>query len=104
MLLSYANLPNCTENRWTILHNKNMGIKIWIENWKRKRAERAAEQKRLDDLFEKFLAETEPLTPKASKHPQVALFRHAWKRAIVFKFPVRQTFRFGKVRVTQKVA
>lgn len=86
MLLSYANLPSCTGNRWTILHNTNMGIKTWMDNWKRKQAERAAEQKRLDDLFEKFLAETEPLTPKASKHPQAALFRHAWKRATVLSF------------------
>jgi hypothetical protein len=59
-----------------------MGVKSLIENWKKKRTERAEEQKRINDLFERFLLETKPLTPKASKHPQAALYRHAWKRSV----------------------
>jgi len=50
-----------------------MGIKSFIENWKRKRAERAEARKRIEELFEKFLLETKPLTPKASKHPEAAI-------------------------------
>jgi len=52
-----------------------MGIKSFIENWKRKRAERAEARKRIEELFEKFLLETKPLTPKASKHPEAALYK-----------------------------
>lgn len=59
-----------------------MGIKNLIDNWKKKRAERAEEQKRISGLFESFLIETKPLTPKATKHPEAALYRHAWKRAV----------------------
>lgn len=63
-----------------------MGLKSFIDNWKKKRAERVIEQKRLNDLFEKFLIETQPLTPKASKHPEAALLRHTWKRAAILSY------------------
>ncbi|MBI2640199.1 MAG: GIY-YIG nuclease family protein [Candidatus Sungbacteria bacterium] len=63
-----------------------MGIRTFIDNWKKKRAERAIERKRLNDLFEKFLIETRPLTPKASKYPEAALLRHAWKRAAILAY------------------
>ena len=61
-------------------------IKSFIENWKKKRLERAEARKRLEELFDKFLLETKPLTPKASKHPEAALYRHAWKRAVAISF------------------
>ncbi|KKW06721.1 MAG: hypothetical protein UY78_C0050G0004 [Parcubacteria group bacterium GW2011_GWA1_53_13] len=63
-----------------------MGIKSFIENWKKGRLERAEARKRLEELFETFLLDTKPLTPKASKHPGAALYRHAWKRAIALSF------------------
>lgn len=60
-----------------------MGIKSFINNWKIKRAERVEMQRRLNELFELFLNETRPLTPKAPKNAEAALYRHAWKRAVV---------------------
>lgn len=63
-----------------------MGIRSFIDGWKKKRLERVIERKRLNDLFEKFLIETQPLTPKASKYPEAALFRHAWKRAAILSY------------------
>ena len=60
-----------------------MSIKSFIHNWKIKRAERAEKQRKLNELFENFLTETKPLTPKASKHSEAALYRHAWKRSVV---------------------
>lgn len=63
----------------------------FIKNWKKKRLERGQEQKRLNELFEQFLLETKPLTPKASKHPEAALLRHAWKRAIIRSFLFKDT-------------
>lgn len=60
-----------------------MGIKSFIKNWKIGREERAEKQRRLNELFENFLTETKPLTPKASKHAEAALYRHAWKRSVV---------------------
>ncbi|MBI4929499.1 MAG: hypothetical protein HY841_01965 [Bacteroidetes bacterium] len=68
-----------------------MSIKSFIENWKRKRAERAEERKRIEALFDKFLLETKPLTPKASKHPEAALYRHAWKRAVALSYLFEKT-------------
>lgn len=63
-----------------------MGIKTLIENWKKRRLERAEARKRLEELFENFLLETKPLTPKAPKNQEAALYRHAWKRAIARSF------------------
>lgn len=68
-----------------------MSIKSFFENWKRKRAERAETRKRVEALFEKFLLETKPLTPKASKHPEAALYRHAWKRAVALSYLFEKT-------------
>jgi hypothetical protein len=63
-----------------------MSIKTFIENWKKRRLERAEARKRLEQLFERFLLETKPLTPKAPKNQEAALYRHAWKRAIALSF------------------
>ncbi|MEI6529007.1 MAG: GIY-YIG nuclease family protein [Candidatus Falkowbacteria bacterium] len=63
-----------------------MSLKSFIDNWKKKRIERAAEQKRLKDLFEKFLVETRPLAPKAPKYHEAAILRYAWKRAVILSF------------------
>lgn len=60
-----------------------MGIKSLIDNWKKRRVERAEEQKRIMQHFKGFLAQTKPLAPKAPKHSEAALYRHAWKRAVV---------------------
>jgi len=68
-----------------------MSIKSFIENLKRKQAERAEARKRIEELFEKFLLETKPLTPKASKHPEAALYRHAWKRAVALSYLFEKT-------------
>ena len=61
-------------------------LKTLIENWKRRRAERAEARKRLEGLFEQFLLETKPLTPRAPKNQEAALYRHAWKRAVAISF------------------
>lgn len=63
-----------------------MSIQSFIQNRSKKRIEDAEAQKRVEELFEKFLLETKPLTPKASKQPEAALYRHAWKRAIALSF------------------
>ncbi len=63
-----------------------MSIKSFIENWKRGRLKKAEARKRLEELFDKFLLETKPLTPRAPKHQEAALYRHAWKRAIALSF------------------
>lgn len=63
-----------------------MGIKSLIDGWKRKKAEKVAEKERVFNLFEEFLIETKPLTPKASKYPEAALLRHAWKRAAILSY------------------
>jgi len=68
-----------------------MSIKSFIENLKRKQAERTEARKRIEELFEKFLLETKPLTPKASKHPEAALYRHAWKRAVALSYLFEKT-------------
>lgn len=60
-----------------------MGIKSFINNWKIRRIERAEKQRKINELFDGFLTETKPLTPKAPKHREAALYRHAWKRAVV---------------------
>lgn len=49
------------------------------------RKQRAAARRSLEAKFEAFLAETQPLVPIAQKHPQAALYRHAWKRAKVLQ-------------------
>ena len=56
-----------------------------IRRWLDARAEAAAKRAELQNLFESFLQETEPLVPQASKHPKAALYRHAWKRACVLE-------------------
>lgn len=66
-----------------------MGLRNLINNWKKKRAERAIERERINYLFEQFLIETRPLTPKASKYPEAALLRHAWKRAAILSYLFR---------------
>lgn len=58
-------------------------IRTLVENWKTKREAEAAAKRELDAAFFAFVTETRPLTPKAEKHPQAALYRHTWKRAIV---------------------
>lgn len=63
-----------------------MSIRTLIDDWKKKRIERALEQKRLNDLFEKFLVETRLLAPNAPKYPEAALLRHAWKRAAILGY------------------
>ena len=49
-----------------------------------------------EELFENFLVETKPLTPKAPKHEEAALYRHAWKRAVAL------SYLFDKVSDAQK--
>lgn len=63
-----------------------MGIRAFINSWKNKRIERAIERKRLNDLFQKFLVETQPLVPKAPRYPEAAFLRYAWKRAAILSY------------------
>ena len=58
-------------------------IRTLVENWKAKREAKAAAKRTLAASFFAFVDETRPLTPKAEKYPQAALYRHAWKRAVV---------------------
>jgi len=81
-----------------------MGIKSFIENWKRKRVARAEARKRIEELFEKFLLETKPLTPKASKHPEAALYRHAWKRAVVLSYLFKKTLNSERAELYKNFA
>lgn len=60
-----------------------MSIKSFIHNWKSRRIEHAEKLRKINELFDGFLTETKPLTPKAPKHHEAALYRHAWKRAVV---------------------
>lgn len=63
-------------------------IQKW-NSYRRSRRERAesrrAEKERLDKAFKVFVEETESLTPYAPKHPKAALYRHAWRRAEIYK-------------------
>ena len=70
----------------SLVYNKTMFLNDLIENRKNKRAEKRAEEARVNALFEEFLEETKPHTPRATKHPQAALYRHAWKRAVILSF------------------
>lgn len=60
-----------------------MGIKSFIHNWRIRRIEHAEKQRKISELFDGFLTETKPLTPKAPKYHEAALYRHAWKRALI---------------------
>ena len=68
-----------------------MGIKSFIHNWKIRRIERVEKQRKIRGLFESFLTETKPLTPKAPKNFEAALYRHAWKRAVVLSLLFEKT-------------
>lgn len=56
-----------------------------FKRWREARAEAAAKRAHLQSLFESFLRETQPLVPRAPKHREAALYRHAWKRAAVLE-------------------
>ena len=56
-----------------------------FKRWREARAEAAAKRAHLQSLFESFLLETQPLVPRAPKHREAALYRHAWKRAAVLE-------------------
>ena len=56
-----------------------------FKRWREARAEAAAKRVHLQSLFESFLLETQPLVPRAPKHREAALYRHAWKRAAVLE-------------------
>lgn len=57
----------------------------FIQAWRERRAEAEAEHRQLERLFLEFVEETRPLAPKAKKHSEAALYRHAWKRAVVLE-------------------
>lgn len=58
-------------------------IADFIKNWKHRREREAAAKRKIMACFAEFIEETRPLAPKATKHPEAALYRHAWKRAVV---------------------
>jgi len=57
----------------------------WLKRWRDARAKAAAERARVRALFESFLIQTKRLVPRAPKYPDAALYRHAWKRAVVLE-------------------
>ncbi len=58
---------------------------IPLPAWREQRENEAAERSRVESLFLGFVGETRPLAPKAKKHQEAAVFRHAWKRAAVLE-------------------
>ena len=60
-------------------------LREYFDRWKKERAKRAAKKEWLEEQFQKFRRQTEPLVPSAPKHPDAALFRHMWKRAKVLE-------------------
>lgn len=70
-----------------------------FKRWRASRAKAAAKRVDLQNCFEAFLRETEPLVPPRSNHPKAALYRHAWKRAAVLGFIYQQ--RSDQTRTTQ---
>lgn len=57
----------------------------FFKRWQETRREAAAEKARVERLFDSFVEETRPLTPRARKHREAAVYRHAWKRAVVLE-------------------
>lgn len=60
-------------------------IRELFPRWRKRRVRAAAKRARVQQLFESFVHETKPLVPRAPKHPEAALLRHAWKRAVVLE-------------------
>lgn len=60
-------------------------LRKYFDRWNEKRAKRAAKRQWLEEQFQQFRRQTEPLVPSAPKHPDAALFRHMWKRAKVLE-------------------
>jgi predicted GIY-YIG superfamily endonuclease len=60
-------------------------IADFIKDWKRRRATEAAAKRQMVTSYADFIKETRPLAPQAEKHPEAALYRHAWKRAVVLE-------------------
>ncbi len=57
----------------------------FFKHWRQRRKEAAAEKARIERLFDGFLAESRPLAPRARKHQEAAVYRHAWKRSAVLE-------------------
>lgn len=57
----------------------------FLNKWKERRQERAAEKAWLEGQLQILLKQTQPLVPSAPKHPKAALYRHTWKRATVLE-------------------
>ena len=58
---------------------------IPIQSWREQKEIEDAERRRVESLFLAFVGETRPLAPKAKRHQEAAVFRHAWKRAAVLE-------------------
>lgn len=56
-----------------------------IKDWKARREIKAAAKREMMASFAAFIEETRPLAPRAEKYPEAALYRHAWKRAVVLE-------------------
>ena len=60
---------------------------IWL--WERESPEAREKRKREEEYFKQnwktFIEESKLTTPAAPKHPQAALFRHAWIRAVILE-------------------
>lgn len=60
-------------------------IEGFAPGWKSRRADAAVKRAEVEATYQSFLQETRPLAPTAEKHPEAALYRHAWKRALVLE-------------------
>jgi len=82
-----------------------------LDFFKRRREAKAQETAlcaKYENAFEEFLQETHPLVPpKATKHKDAALYRHAWKRACVLEILAQRLNdepRVGLYREFQRLA
>lgn len=65
-------------------------LREYFERRREQRAKHAAKKEWIEEQFQKFRRQTEPLVLSAPKHPDAALFRHMWKRATVLEMMHKQ--------------
>ena len=57
----------------------------FIRRWRARREQAAIDRAAFDRAVDAFVGETRPFVPVAHKHPEAALYRHAWKRAVALQ-------------------
>jgi len=56
-----------------------------IKNWRKKRQAAKERREMIEALFEDFVEDTRSLVRRAPKYQEAALYRHVWKRSIVYQ-------------------